>query len=311
MLNLYWPYATINSISDQVWFIRRLCSDHSIPFTISHQLDPISHNLVLENLNDESTNYIVRFCTKYSLPVSLVVTEFLEPGPKKDELIVNGELLHVDREYNPALRHRFDNLKKIHGYIHSYISLGGQPCAASYCEIFSVGHWFDFEVPDLRFSPEPVSEKPYDLHFSGSMTIHRTEVLKNLERSGFSLLVESRFVSEEVRRAQLSQCAFNLNILQTTVWPWLSTMRVLFGARNGAFTAQTNQPPDVPLAEFVLHFTDRNSLYDAFDKKCQRLKSLAQSSSATINAKSRFLEFLELISQPSSESRIPSRANSH
>lgn len=311
MLNLYWPYATVNSISDQIWFIRRLCADHSIPFTISHQLDPISHNLVLENLNDESTNYIERFCNKHALLVSVVVTEFLAPGPGKDELYVNGELLHVSREYNPELRHRFDNLLKIARHIHSFVSLGGQPRAESYCEIFGIEHWADFEVPNVEFLPLPVAGKRYDLHFSGSLTSFRKDVLRNLEHTGFSLLVESRFVSEDIRRSQLSQCAFNLNIPQSMNWPWLSTMRVLFGVRNRAFTAQTTQPPDVPLAEFVLQFTDRNSLYDEFDKKCQHLKYLAQSSPVAPAAKSRFLEFLELISQPTSESRIPPRSNAY
>ena len=311
MINLYWPYATTNSISDQVWFIRRLCADHSIPFTISHQLDPISHNLVLENLNDESTNYIEWFCNKHALPVSVVVTEFLAPGPGKDELYVNGELLHVSREYNPELRHRFDNLQKITRHIHSFVSLGGQPRAESYCDIFCVEHWADFEVPNVCFFPAPVAEKRYDFHFSGSLTSHRTDVLQHLERTGFPLLVENRFVSEDMRRSQLSQCAFNLNIPQSVNWPWLSTMRVLFGARNGAFTAQTIQPPDVPLAAFVLQFTDRNSLYDAFEKKCRDLKYLAQSSLVARTAKSGFLGFLELVSRPTFESRIPSRVDTH
>ena len=303
MLNFYWPYATVNSISDQVWFIRRLCSDHSIPFTISHQLDPISHNLVMENLNDESTNYIEWFCKKQALSVSVVVTEFLAPGPKKDDLYVNGELLQSDREYNPALHYRFYNLQKIKEYIHSFVSLGGQPQASSYCEIFGVAHWADFEVPDLRFLPAPVTGKRYDLHFSGSLTSYRKDVLQNLEKAGFSVLVESRFVSEDIRRAQLSQCAFNLNIPQSTNWPWLSTMRVLFGVRHGVFTAQCTRPPDVPLADFVLEFLDRSSLYCEFENRCQSLIKLGLSAPDATTQLSGFRDFVACVSEPEYVSR--------
>jgi hypothetical protein len=296
VLNLFWPYSTVNSISDQLWVLRRLCSDHSVPFTISHQLDPISHNLVLENLNEESVSYIEKFCRKHEILVSMIVTEFLQAGQGKDEIFVNGELLTGNREYNPQLRVRFENIRRISQHLYSFISLGGQPKAEDYCKAYGIARWADFELPMVSFYPAPILGKPFDLYFSGTLTSYRTESLQRLEHAGLRLLVESRFVTEERRCAQLRQCAFNLNIPQSASWPWLSTMRVLFGMRNGVFAAQQGEVPTTPVSPFVLQFIDRESLLVAYECRRGALRNGTAQPGLERECASGFEAFIESIS---------------
>lgn len=296
MLNLYWPYANINSISDQIWFMRKLCSDHCIPFTVSHQLDPISHNLVLENIDNASSSYIEHFYKKYSLKVSVIATEFLTLGNCKDDLRVNGESLHLEREYNPQVRDRFVKLHEVQQYIHSFVSLGGQPNVENYAKFFHVDHFYDFEVPEFNFLPNKIEANKYDLYFSGSLTQYRKEIIEKLKDLGFTLLIENRFVCEDLRRKQLGKCIFNLNIPQSEDWTWISTMRVLFGMRYGAFTAEYSITRDDSIAEFIIPFSNRKSLYDSFENRFQSFGTTSNSRLLNLSSEpSKFMNFIEKI----------------
>ena len=297
MLNIFWPYATRNSVSDQLWFLRKLCYENDIPVTVSHQLDPISHNIAIENLNEESAGYIERFCSRYEQCISVLVTEFLSPGGGAGELYVNGELLHRDREYNPELRSRFENLRRISKFIYSFISLGGQPDPKSYCDIYGVRRAIDFEIPNIGVSLQPVQPKEFDLYFSGSLTRYRKQVLCDLEQAGLCLLVEGRFVSENNRKSQLRRCSFNLNIPQSPSWRWLSTMRVLFGLRQGVLAAQPTNKPDFPLSDFVLAFSDRRSLWESFERDGDALGKRLQGQLLLGDKKGNFKSFVEEVNE--------------
>lgn len=262
-INIFWPYSQTNSISDQLWVLRTLCDRHNVPCTISNELDPISYNVLIENFSINQVSTITKFCQRHDCTVSVLVTEFLDQEEGRPELYVNGELITSRREYNPELQRRFINLQDLAPNIASFISIAGQPSADSYGKIFSVSATWDFEIPlPILFFPA-TDQKKYDLYFSGSLTKYRKSVLQKLERQGLRLLVESRFVCEEFRQLQLDQCAFNLNIPQSSNWPWLSTMRVLFGLRNGVLAAQNTAPQEGPLSEFVVQFSDRETLYES------------------------------------------------
>ena len=157
MFNIYWPYKSTLSISDILLFLTQYFQKKNIPYTISDDLDPISHNIVIENINDDTVNKIISFCKKYNTKISLYVSEYIQ------ESKINGGLIpHYKNDYYiENITKRFKNIFRIKNYISSLISIMlDDNSFESYKDFLQNSNSFNF-VPDSNFKIR-LNDKDYE-----------------------------------------------------------------------------------------------------------------------------------------------------
>ena len=147
MFNIYWPYKSTLSISDILIFLTQSFQKKNIPYTVSDELDPINHNIVIENINEDMANKIISFCKKYDTKISLYVSEYVQVSIIKGDLIP----LYKDDYYTENITERFKNIFRVKNYISSLISIMlDDNSIESYKDFLQNSNCFNF-VPDSNF----------------------------------------------------------------------------------------------------------------------------------------------------------------
>lgn len=299
MINIFWPYESIDSISDQLWCLRTIFDEYKIPHTISSRLDPLSHNLMVEAVNNSVKNYIIQFCNFHNKKIIILATEFLTANSSVEYSVVNNSrisdllLSELDKS-GSNFGERFLNLSLISQQISAFISVLGEPPLEEYKTLFGINNIFRL-YPSLNyeFALKDIEDCAYDLYFSGTLTQYRIDKLEELKKQGYSIYIESKFVSDQMRSEHLNMCKFNLNLPQNEFWKWPSPMRILFGARNKKLNV-------IPLrcSENLIKNENLYSLpnsYCEFDSYCNELVTSSYSTSLLIsnpNDNMLFKEFL-------------------
>jgi len=232
MFNIYWPYKSILSISDILIFLTQYFQKKNIPFTISDDLDPISHNIVIENLNDETTNKIILFCKKYNTKISLYVSEYVQFSKK------NGDLYpaYKDDYYIENITNRFKNILRIKKYISSLISIMlDDNSLESYKDYLQNSNFFNF-VPDSNFRLKLNNKNyEYDTFFYGTVNTYRKNELINLKKK-YRVKAVDYFLTNELRSYYLKKSKTVLHINVDKYNKYSSPLRVYFAALNGKYT---------------------------------------------------------------------------
>ena len=168
-----------------------------------------------------------------------------------NNLYLNGELCHLEREYIPNLYERFINLARVSVYIDGFLVLYSQPNSINIAKIFPNTPIFDLGVGlELAIDDNDEVDKKYDFCFIGSPTKYRKYIIQLIAKkykifSGYGL-------NEEERKKIIKNSKYNLNIPQTAEWRYISPMRINYAAKNGSFTvnvmeAAIHYPNTIPI----------------------------------------------------------------
>lgn len=232
MFNIYWPYKSILSISDILIFLTQYFQKKNIPYTISDDLDPISHNIVIENINDEITNKIIMFCKKYNTKISLYVSEYVQAS-KKNSLL---KPRYKRDYYTENITKRFKNIFRIKNYISSLISIMlDDNSFESYKDFLQNSNSFNF-VPDSNFKIR-LNDKDYeyDLFFFGSLNSFRNHEIAILQKK-YKIYFSNIFLTNEQRSFYLKNSSAALHISACKEARLTSPLRVYFAALCGKYT---------------------------------------------------------------------------
>lgn len=253
MLNLYWPHANINGISDQVTFLRKFANTFNIGFRISPYLDRNSENFLIENFELSHVNYIANFARDNSAKLHLVCTEFLEALTAS-----TFELNHQRLSRKHQMNTRFENLSQLKGTFDSLISLWGNPSLETYADVLKCSNVVNLSLWNNSFEPSQETNYKYDMYFAGQLTESRLKKLEFLKEQGFDVFRESRFVPDRERIRHVQNCRFVLNLTQDSDWRGFSTGRAYFALSNGKLLvsddshSQVHRPGVIKLNEIDL-----------------------------------------------------------
>lgn len=232
MFNIYWPYKSTLSISDILIFLTQSFQKKNIPYTISDELDPISHNIIIENINDDMVNKIILFCKKYDTKISLYVSEYIQKSK------INGNIipLYKDNYYVEDITKRFKNIFRIKKYISSLITIMlDDESFETYKNYLQISNCFNF-VPDSNFKIR-LNDKnhKYDLFFFGSLNSYRNHEITKLQKD-YKIFYSESFLTNEQRYFYLKNSLAALHLPTHKQFQLTSPLRVYFAALFGKFT---------------------------------------------------------------------------
>jgi hypothetical protein len=262
MINIFWPYYNKNGISDQLYGLVYFFKRNGLKWRLSNKLCTYCTNITIENFNQDSSKYITEFCELHQIKIKVLVTEFLTKN-SRHEYFVNDiksplKLDNIDK--TNKMSERFFFLNKISKYIDSFISILNIPNLVDYKNFFGVDNIYSI---DLGFFSKYSSDimPIYDFYFSGAITNHREEILKDLSKD-FKLFSENKFVSDYERRINISKCKYSLNIPQSPSWKGDSLMRVLFSLSNNkpVISLNRNNIYMGELSDYIICYEDALSI---------------------------------------------------
>jgi hypothetical protein len=294
MFNFFWPYPNRDIIYDFLYSLRKIFNFNNQNLSISPNLDLISHNILLENLQNNSLiNEINNFCKINNKKISIIATEFLEKKliRKKNTFFVNN--ININSETN-QIAERFRNLLYIKQNIISIINIFSLPDLKPYYEFFNNSdiRLFNLPSPNYKFNLKKKLDCHYDFYFSGLLTNYRLKVIDELSKSGFKILYEKIFVDDDIRNFNIKKANFCLNIPQDEKWKWSSTMRYLHALKNGKLIAEykCHLLPNY-FSNYCLNFSNKLELYEKYEKFIETQKTKIN----LPNNKKKFNEFLSFI----------------
>ena len=297
MFNLYWPYPSREVIYDYVQTLKKIFNLNNQNLSVSPNLDLISHNIFIENLEQvDLIDEINNFCKINNKKITIVATEFLEKKSinQKDIFFVNNVKIDV---HNNQICARLRNLLYIKQNIISIINFFSLPDLKTYYEFFNNPdiRLFNLPSPYYQFNFKKKLDCDYDFYFSGSLTNYRLKVIDELSKCGFKILYEKIFVNEDTRTLNMKKANFCLNIPQDEKWKWSSTMRYLHALKNGKLLAEykCHLLPNY-FSNYCLNFSNKLELYKKYEKfiETQKIKinTLKQSNPKEFNE---FISFIE------------------
>ena len=265
MFNIFWPHKNKLSISDIVIFLSDHFNRNKIPHTISEILDPISHNIIIDNLCSGLSLEIEDFCNKYNTKVTIYVSEYASYNPAGFLSPLYSNNYYADQFFEV----RMSSLKKISCFCSSLVSIMlDMRSINSYKKFLGISNFYNF-VPESNFTLRLGNSYTYDLSFMGTLTDSRKKFLEKLSKKNYNILFSNSFVDNEQRALFLKKSAAQLHIPVERYSKATSPLRVYFGAINGKFTVSSLS------CEFTKDFIiDLGSLRNQKLKKTARFESV-------------------------------------
>lgn len=302
MINIYWPHENRSGISDQLWCLNYIFLSHSIPYTISKRLDPISTNIVIENLDPHMAQYVRQFCAMHRQKIVLLPTEHFKRQNIWNQCEVNGLTLKTLERTAHSFYFRFEALRLLRGCFRAFISVGGAPDLMDYAEEFEIDQKFSLGFPFYESELFKPKTDGLSLYFSGAATRHRQSVIKNLKENGIDVRVETGFVDDSIRSRALLECGAVLNIPQDEKWHWFSVMRGLFALRHGKLIVNIGAKVPEGFTKYVVNLSSPNEfsvndVYEAYknlNASVGKSINLADCVSDSYAEQKRFLDYLDL-----------------
>jgi len=253
-VNIFWPYYNRNGISDQLFIITEFFKNNNIEYKVSSSLSTCSTNLMIENFDQMTTDYVDKFCNKHDLKIDVLVTEFIT---KKRNLYFLNDIkdpLDLNQISNNPFINRFYYLNSISKHINSFISILNIPDLTNYMELFNVDCGYRLDISFVR-DLEPKYVSNYDFYFSGQLTKYRLDIINDLSKK-YSIYYEKDFIPEAERIINLNKCKFSLNIPQSPLWKWNSIMRIIFSIRCGKYIVNLNESPETIFDDYMINISN-------------------------------------------------------
>jgi hypothetical protein len=230
-----WIYNhPFHGISDQVEFFLSILRQHGHPVTVGRRPNITALNTVIENFSAATAPTLIDFCQTHGKRVSVIMTEHLDFV--NHEITIHGAPLWSDNDYmHPATQlARIQSLMECAGQIRGFLVLGDLPELRGMHSLMPGIPVRTLPFPKLATPPPPPSWQalPADLVFTGVITSHRAEILRELGAT-LKLATPNGFIPRKARDLLSQTGRLVLNLPQRPDWRWLSLMRIIAALRCG------------------------------------------------------------------------------
>ena len=262
-------------VSDQLEYLRCYFNENKIKFKVTRRLDPGCINIVFENFNRSTRDYLLQFYKTYNKRIIILMTEHIDFIDSQilfhGKHWLNSNYMSVETQLK-----RLQNLLELTSCVSFFVTLGDLPFLKGLENMIP-------EISILRV-PFPSSKMfksfnschlnyEYDFLFNGYVTDFRKEIIgligKHFTISELSNIYTSRQRAERLRKAKVI-----LDIPQAADWMWVSPMRIMNALKNGKLCVHIgkvdcsvigNICPSIDFNSFCLDVDLKNILTNRFD----------------------------------------------
>lgn len=239
-------------ILDQIWFAEEVFGRNGYELISSSTLKPDCLNLLIENFLEEHAEFLAGFCRKFSKQVGIIMSEHIELGPFGFSFNA-APLQNVD--YIGNMSQRLFSLLSLVDCVFSFFTMGELPELRTWREVIPNCSVYRLPYPSIVKAIQAPEQQTFDVVFTGQLTAYRQEILKEVAAK-HTLLQPGFLKSEEERARSYAQAKVALNIPQHKNWPWISTMRVIFGLRAGTPTVHLGRRDATMFSNAILEPVD-------------------------------------------------------